>query len=128
MRKTLLVPLVLVAACVTPYQQNDSIMGGFTDWPTGPGRHHIEVRGNGFTDATTLRMYFNRRALELCRAEGFNAYDGAPRLETSTSVSPASYQSTTTVQGDTATTNTQQTGGYSVTKGNAFGDIACVNR
>jgi hypothetical protein len=53
-------------------------LGGYSDWPLGSRRHHVEIRGNGATSLSTLRSYFDRRALELCRAEGLASYYEAP--------------------------------------------------
>lgn len=112
-----------LAGCVTPYQPR-GFSGGYVDWPTGPGRHHIEVNGNGYTSSSTLRYYFHRRAMELCSFEGFNGYVGASETEANTMQMSPNYYEVAPRYGGGA--YVYEHGGATVTRYGAIGDIVCT--
>lgn len=116
----MLVVMLVSAGCVTPYGPR-GLMGGYVDWPTGSGRHHIEVSGNGYTSATTLRMQLHERALELCHEDGFEGYDTLSQdAESRVSETPRDYSV------DRFSGEIHESGGYRVRRSNVIADVACT--
>lgn len=64
----------VTAACVTPYGR-EGYFGGYTDRPLGNGQFLITYSGNGYTSAREVRSRAHQRATEVCRENGFTAYD-----------------------------------------------------
>lgn len=124
-----LLPLVLLAGCVrmTEYHAMDE-HGGYANWSQKPGVHHIEVMVNSRTPMTFAGMYFNRRALDLCRAEGFSRYEGAPESYVGTGYSPAQSSARTfTDMGGSKQYEDHSQGGFTYyAGGKAIGDVVCT--
>lgn len=81
-RLTLMRGVVLAVAVVvalgssTPYQRQGGFLspGGYDDARLEEGRYFVEVKVNGYTSASTAMRYLHRRALDLCRAAGYDSY------------------------------------------------------
>jgi hypothetical protein len=65
--------IVLVNACVTPYQAMGP-RGGYTDEPVAGDAHFIDVDTNLWTSSVTAIAYSYRRASEVC-PQGFDVLD-----------------------------------------------------
>lgn len=85
MRAILVLVVMLVSACVTPYGRS-GFMGGYDEVEIKPGEYYVEVSGNAYTSSIVLVSYFHRRAKELC-----GTTDYAWNMEGSTSTGPMSY-------------------------------------
>lgn len=67
------IPLILLAACATPYQAK-GVRGGYQDEPLGDGTYLVTVNVNGYTSSATAFKYFERRAHEVCVQHGFQTF------------------------------------------------------
>jgi len=126
--RPLLISVLGLCACVTPYQRA-GVTGGFWEERVAAGVYVVHVRGNGYTRPDTLMAYATQRGNELCFAEGY-PHMRLVDAETNTrqAVTPASYYSTTTFYGRQATTYTQRQGGYLVQKHAVSAKAVCMTQ
>lgn len=83
MKTTLVAVALFAGGCAAPqvptYQyrtqyQPMAFDGGYQDFQMGPGRFHVDVKGNSFTSKETVSGYFYRRSMDVCRAAGFDGF------------------------------------------------------
>lgn len=74
----LVLVVVLVCGCATPYQQNSALNflmpGGFTDERVDETTYHIKFVGNGNTTEEKVGRYLLFRCAELTREHGFRYF------------------------------------------------------
>lgn len=70
----ILVLSVLLSGCATPYQRK-GLTGGYSDTRIQDGIYLVGFQGNAFINEDTVLKYANRRAEEVCKANGYSSYD-----------------------------------------------------
>ena len=131
-RFIVLVPGLLLLACVTPYQPR-GLLGGYEDARLAPGVHLVTVSGNGYTRAETLAGYALTRGKELCQVEGYPRVRMVdPNVSTSSYETPTTYTTTgsaTNYGGTTyGTATTRQSGGDTVNKHSVSTKAVCMSQ
>jgi hypothetical protein len=98
MKNMLVATLLLsLAACATPYQQNNWFFGGVSAAPMGGDVYRIQAQLNAFSDQSRVQDYILLRAAETAReqgAVGFVVLDAQNTSESGTVVIPGSSQTT----------------------------------
>lgn len=73
MRRQLLLVIILLTACSTPYQPR-GLLGGFSEARLDETTYQVSFKGNGYTSAETVQQYVLYRAAELTTQAGFDHF------------------------------------------------------
>ena len=101
-RAVILAILLCVAGCQTKYQE-PGLTGGVSAAPMGGGVYRIAVRGNGYTDTTTVQDYVFLKAAETALQAGssyFTIISAQDASRSETNQAPGTIQ--TSIVGNTA--------------------------
>lgn len=71
--KTLLLGLLLLVSCATPYQKS-GFSGGYSEEMVGKNMYEVTFRGNGYTGRDKVQRYLKRRCAELAKEKGFTHF------------------------------------------------------
>ncbi len=126
MTKSMLIPLALfLSACATPYQEM-GFRGGYTEVQLDENVFRVSFRGNGGTGATRAVDFTLLRSAELAIRHGYRYFiiiDSSQHTSKSTHTRPVS--ATTTISGNTATTEVRGGQTSHIYKPRATNTIVC---
>ena len=125
MKLLLLIPIIILAGCATPYQQS-SLLGGFKEIRLSDNSFRVTFKGNAYTSSDRASNYCLLRCAELCLENGYKYFvliSENAHIKNSTHTSPA-YAQTTHI-GNSSFTNVYGGQTYSHSKPRSTNEILC---
>ena len=125
MKILLLIPLLILAGCATPYQQS-SLLGGFKEVRLSENSFRVTFKGNGYTSSDKAANYCLLRCAELCIENGYKHFvliSENAHTRNTTHTTPA-YAHTTHL-GNSSFTNVYGGQTYSFSKPRSTNEILC---
>lgn len=94
MKYLIVLTLVIITACATPYQKS-GFSGGFSETRLANDMYEVTFNGNGYTGSQTVKNYLLRRCAELTQINGYTHFLPISRDASEDTSYSTSYNSTT---------------------------------